>query len=107
VAKVRARPAVIKQTTHKFHTERLNLRKFNEAEGKERYHVHISIRFAALKNLDAEADINRAWETIAENIKISGKKSVGHYELKKHKPWIDGGCSKLLDQGKQSKLQWL
>jgi hypothetical protein len=27
--------------------------------------------------------------------------------LKKHKPWFDKGCSKLLDQRKQTKLQWL
>jgi hypothetical protein len=27
--------------------------------------------------------------------------------LKKHKSWFDEGCSKLLDQRKQSKLQWL
>jgi uncharacterized protein YaaR (DUF327 family) len=26
--------------------------------------------------------------------------------LKKHKPWFDG-CSKLLDQRKQARLQWL
>jgi hypothetical protein len=27
--------------------------------------------------------------------------------LRKHKPWSDEGCSKLLDQGKQAKLHWL
>jgi hypothetical protein len=27
--------------------------------------------------------------------------------LKKHKPWFNQGCSKLLDQWKQAKLQWL
>jgi hypothetical protein len=27
--------------------------------------------------------------------------------LKKHKPWIYERCSKLLDQRKQAKLQWL
>jgi hypothetical protein len=27
--------------------------------------------------------------------------------LKKQKPWFDEGCSKLLDQRKQAKLQWL
>jgi hypothetical protein len=27
--------------------------------------------------------------------------------LKKHKSWFDGGCSELLDKGKQAKLQWL
>jgi hypothetical protein len=27
--------------------------------------------------------------------------------LKKHKPWFDKGCFKLLDQKKEAKLQWL
>jgi hypothetical protein len=27
--------------------------------------------------------------------------------LKKCKPWVNEGCSKLLAQGKQAKLQWL
>jgi hypothetical protein len=27
--------------------------------------------------------------------------------LKKHKPWFDEACSKLVDQRKQVKLQWL
>jgi hypothetical protein len=52
-------------------------------------------------------DINRAWETIRENIKISVKECLGHYELKKHKPWFDDGCSELLDQRKEVKLQLL
>jgi hypothetical protein len=44
--------------------------------------------------MDAEVDINSAWETVGVNIKISAKKSLGYYELKKHKPWFDEGCSK-------------
>jgi hypothetical protein len=32
---------------------------------------------------------------------------MGYYELKKHKPWFDERCSKLLDRRKQVKLQWL
>jgi hypothetical protein len=47
------------------------------------------------------------WEAIRENIKISGKGSLGYYELKQRKPWFDEGCSKLLDQRKQAKVQWL
>jgi hypothetical protein len=27
--------------------------------------------------------------------------------VKKHKPWFDERCSKLLDQRKQAKLEWL
>jgi hypothetical protein len=52
-------------------------------------------------------DINRAWETIREHIKILSKENVGYYELKKHKPWFYKGCSKLLDERKEAKLQWL
>jgi hypothetical protein len=44
---------------------------------------------------------------IRENLKISAKESLGYFELKKHKPWFDEGCSELLDQRKQAKLQWL
>jgi hypothetical protein len=35
-----------------------------------------------LENLNAEVDINRAWEIIRENIKISAKESLGYYESK-------------------------
>jgi hypothetical protein len=60
-----------------------------------------------LEDLDAEVEINSAWDTIRENIKISAKESLGYFELKKHKPWFDEGCKKLLDQRKQAKLQWV
>jgi hypothetical protein len=62
-----------------------------------------------LEHLEADVDITRnsTWEIIAENIKMSAKETLGYYELKKHKPWFNKGCSKLLDQRKQTKLQWL
>jgi hypothetical protein len=60
-----------------------------------------------LENLHAEVDINRAWETVRENIKLTTKESIGYYELKKHKLCIHEGCSELLDQRKQAKLQCL
>jgi hypothetical protein len=107
VANIRDRIAVNKQGSHKFHMERFNLKKFNEVEGKEKYRVEVSNRFAALEDLDAEVEINAIWETIRENIKISAKEGLGYYELKQHKPWFDKGCSKLLDQRKQAELQWL
>jgi hypothetical protein len=53
------------------------------------------ISFMALENLDAQMDINRAWETARENIKISVKESLGYYELKKHKSRFNERCSKL------------
>jgi hypothetical protein len=62
--------------------ERFILMKLNEVEGKEQYHVEVSSRFAALEDLDAEVDINRAWETMRENTKISAKESLGYFELR-------------------------
>jgi hypothetical protein len=56
--------------------ERFNLKKLNKVEGKEQYHVEILNSFAALKKLDADVDINRAWETIRENINISAKERL-------------------------------
>jgi hypothetical protein len=60
-----------------------------------------------LENFEAEADINRAGETVSESIKISAKQILGCYELKAQKLWFGERCTELLDQRKQAKLQWL
>jgi hypothetical protein len=60
-----------------------------------------------LEDLDAEVEFNTAWEIIRRKVKLSAKESLGYFELRKHKPWFDEGCSKLLGQRKQAKLQWL
>jgi hypothetical protein len=67
---------------HRVHMERFNLKKLNKVEGKEQYHVKISNTFAALENLGAKVDINRAWKTVRENM------SLGYYEFKKRKPCL-------------------
>jgi hypothetical protein len=64
-------------------------------------------RLSALENLEDNGDINRAWDAIRENIKISAKECIGHCEAKRHKPWFHEECSKLVDRRKQAKLQWL
>jgi hypothetical protein len=104
VAKAREKLAVNKQRSHRFHMERFNLNKLNEVEGKDKYRIEVSNRFAGLV---AVVNINIAWEMIRENINILAKESVSYYELKKYKPWFDEGCPELLDQRKQAKLQWL
>jgi hypothetical protein len=81
VEKIRERLAVSKQGLHKFNMERFNLKKLNEVEGKEKYCVEVSDRSAALEDLDAEVEINTAWEAIRENIKMSVKESLDYYEL--------------------------
>jgi hypothetical protein len=87
--------------------EKFNLKTLNGVEDKEQHGVEVSNRFAALEDLDAEVEISSAWETSRESINISYKVSLGYFELKKHKQRFDEGCSKLLDQRKQAKLQWL
>jgi hypothetical protein len=41
VEKVREKLAVSKQTKHRVHMERFNLKKLNEVKGKEQYHAEI------------------------------------------------------------------
>jgi hypothetical protein len=55
--------------------ETLSLKKLNEVAGEEQYRIEITNRFAALKNLQAEVDINRTWETIRESEYFSQRES--------------------------------
>jgi hypothetical protein len=107
VAKVKESLPLNKQRSHRFQRERFNLKKLNEAEGKEQFCVEVSNRFAAFEDMDTEEETNSSWEMIRENIKISAKESLGYFELKKQRVWFDEGCSELLDQRKQAELQWL
>jgi hypothetical protein len=75
VAEVKEGLALSEQTTQRVYMERFMFKKLNEVEGKEQYRVEISNRFAALENLGTEVDVNRAWGTIRENIKISVRES--------------------------------
>jgi hypothetical protein len=71
------------------------------------YRVENSKRLVALVDLEAEVDINSAWETIGENIKMSAKERQCFHELKKHNSWFSEGRSKFLKERKQTRLQWL
>ena len=77
---------ITKQAAQKFGGERFNLRKLNELEVKKKYQVEITNRFAALENLNVDEDINRAWENIKENTKISAAESLGLNEQKQQSP---------------------
>ena len=48
----------------------------------KQYQIGITNRFAALRNISDDGDINRAWKNIEENIKTSPKESLGLHELK-------------------------
>jgi hypothetical protein len=84
-----------------------NFQKLNMVEVKEQNQVTIKNKFFALENLYCNEDINRAWDTTRENIKITAKESIGLCESMYHKIWFDEECLKLVDRRKQAKLQWL
>ena len=53
--------------------ERFNLRKLNELEIRKQYQTETANSFDALEELSDSEGINRAWENIKENSKISSK----------------------------------
>jgi hypothetical protein len=86
--------------------EKSNLKKLKEAEVKEKYHLQISKRFAALEILDGSRDINSAWGNISGNIKVSVKESL----VITFGSTIKSVAKKLLkisDQRKPAELEWL
>jgi hypothetical protein len=105
-AKVRNRLAVSKRAAQKIDTDRCNVKKLNEGDVKEQRQVTIRKTFAALENLDDNGGINRAWDNIRENIKISAQESLGYCEPKHRKQWFHEECPKLVDRRKQAKLRW-
>jgi hypothetical protein len=74
IAKVTERLEVIKQAAQKFDAEKFNLKKLSELEVRKQYKIKISNRSAALENLNFSENINRAWENIKENIKMSAER---------------------------------
>jgi hypothetical protein len=106
VAKVRERLAVSKRAAQKIDTERFSLKKLNEGDVKEQYQVTVRNKFAALEILKDSGNINRGWDNIRENIKISAQESLGYCESKHRKPLFDEKCSELVDRRQQAKLQW-
>jgi hypothetical protein len=103
VAKVGERLAVRKQEAQKFDGVRFNLRKLNNLEVRKQYQIEITNSFAALENVSEDEDINRAWESIKENIRTSATESLGVRERKQHKPWFDEECLVILDRGSRLK----
>ena len=105
VAKVKERWAVNKQEAQKFDVERFNLGMLNELVVRKQYQFEIANRFTALENLSDGEDINKAWENIKENIKISAKEGLSLYKLKQYKAWFDEECLHFFDQRKQAKMR--
>ena len=74
VAKVRDNLTLSKETGQDLDGECFNLRKLNEQEISKEYQIGITNRFATLENLSDGEDVNRAWENIKKDIKISAKR---------------------------------
>jgi hypothetical protein len=79
----------------------------NEGDVKEQYQVTIRNKSATLENLEDSGDIKRTRDNIREKINISVQESLAKCESTHRKPWFDEECSKLADQKKQAKLEWL
>jgi hypothetical protein len=47
------------------------------------------------------------WKLLERIYKFHPKKFIGYYVLKKPKPWINKGGTKLFDQKKLTTLQWI
>jgi len=73
-----------KQTAWEYDVGRFNLRKLRELEVRKQYQIEITNRFAALGNLSYGEELNRAWENVKENIKISAKRV-----------WVCSNCSSM------------
>jgi hypothetical protein len=84
IAEVMERLSARKQATQKTDGERFNIKNLNYMEVRKQYQIGLSDRFAALENLNDSDDINRAWENIKENIKITAEETVGLYGRKQH-----------------------
>jgi len=104
IAKVRERLAVGKEAAQSFDRQRFNLRKLNEPEFREQYQIEITNSFAALDNANGDEDVNRTWENIKEDMRISAEESLGLLELKQNKPRFDKECLGFLDRRKRAKL---
>jgi hypothetical protein len=68
---MRERLAVSNRVAQKIDTERFNVKKLNEGDIKEHYQVTIRNKFASLENVEDSGDINRAWDNITANIRVS------------------------------------
>jgi hypothetical protein len=99
VVKVWEGLAVSKQAAQKIDMETFNPKKLNRGKVKEQYQVTIRNKSAALRNLEDSGDINKAWDSIRQNIKISIQESLGYCELKHHKPRFDDKVQNWLIEG--------
>ena len=66
-------------------------------EFRKKCQIEITNRSAALGNLHDDEDINRVWLNTKNNIKPSGKESLGLHELKQNTHWFEEECLHYLE----------
>jgi predicted chitinase len=99
--------AVSKRASQKIDTNRFNVKKLNERDEKEQ-HQATTKKVSSSGKLNGKVGHQQGqWYVIRENIKISAQGSLGYFESKHRKPWLDEECSKLVDRRKQAEQQWL
>ena len=107
--KIRERLSIAKRVDHTVDIKRFNVGKLKDEEIKLKYQVQISNMFDAIitSSEDAgEVDINKMWENIKDNIKVTAGERICYYEVKKKEPWFDAGCSNRVKRRKQAKLKF-
>jgi hypothetical protein len=72
--------------------ETLILKKLKKVKVVEQCRLKMLKRVAGLENLDDSGGINRTWENISENIKISDIEFIDQCEWEGYKPWHGKEC---------------
>jgi hypothetical protein len=75
--KAKVRKGLSGQAAQKFDVERFNLKKFNALEVRKEYQIKMPRHVCSFGDLNDSNDINRAWENIKGNIKISAIEGLG------------------------------
>jgi hypothetical protein len=84
VAKVMKSLSARKQAAQKTDVERFNLKILSELEGRKELQFDLSNRLTTFEYLNDSEGINRVWENIQENIKISAKEILCLCRRKHH-----------------------
>jgi hypothetical protein len=69
--------------------KRFNFRSYVIWKSKKSIRFKFQIDVQHLKEMNDDVGINRDWESIRGNVKVSATESLGYYKLKKHELWFD------------------
>jgi len=81
IAKVREILEVGNRDEQSFDRQRFNLGKLNEPEVREQNQIEITNRFADLKNLNDDENVNKIWENIKREYPNLGERESGSAQI--------------------------